>query len=349
MLVRAEGDPDDISKWLAANPHVRYFEPNQNLWTIDAVPNDSRLGDLWGMNNTGQTGGGNDSDIDAPEAWDLTTGSASVVVGIIDTGVDYNHPDLAANIWTNPGEIAANGVDDDGNGFVDDIHGYDFVNNDGDPIDDDEHGTHVAGTIGGVGNNGSGVVGVNWTSSIMGLKFLDAGGSGSTANAIRAVNYATLMRQQYGVNVRVTNNSWGGGGFSQALRDAINAGANAGILFVAAAGNDESNNDTTPSYPASYDIPSILSVAATDHGDVLARFSNYGATIGGHSRARRRCPEHFAEQRLRQALGHEHGDSARRGRGRTGMGTLAGVEYHPDSRARFWTESIRLRGLPGEC
>jgi subtilisin family serine protease/subtilisin-like proprotein convertase family protein len=277
LIATANSDVKAAFKWLSANPHVAYFEPNLNVWSIDASPNDGRLSELWGMNNTGQTGGGTDSDIDAFEAWDLTRGSSSVVVGVIDTGVDYNHPDLAANIWTNPGEIAGNNLDDDRNGFVDDIHGYDFVNNDGDPMDDEGHGTHVSGTIAAVGDNNVGVVGVNWSSAIMGLKFLDAGGSGTTANAIRAVNYATMMREQYEINVRVTNNSWGGGGFNQALQDAIAAGGNRGILFVAAAGNDAEDGDLTPHYPAGYDVPTILTVAATDHRDALARFSNYGA------------------------------------------------------------------------
>jgi subtilisin-like proprotein convertase family protein len=277
VVATAESDSQTVSKWLSANPNIAYFEPNLRIWSIDVTPNDSRLSELWGMNNTGQTGGGDDSDIDAFEAWDVTTGSGSVVVGVIDTGVDYNHPDLAANIWTNPGEIAGNNLDDDGNGFVDDVHGYDFANNDGDPMDDQAHGTHVSGTIAAVGNNQIGVSGVNWSSSIMALKFLDAGGSGSTANAVRAVNYATMMRQQYGINVRVTNNSWGGGGFNQALEEAIEAGAGQGILFVAAAGNDGEDNDLAPHFPANFDVPSIISVAATDHLDALARFSNFGA------------------------------------------------------------------------
>jgi subtilisin family serine protease/subtilisin-like proprotein convertase family protein/methionine-rich copper-binding protein CopC len=269
-------DADTVAKWLAGNPHVEYAVPNERV-NLHTLPNDADLDELWGINNTGQTGGLADADIDAPEAWELSTGSRSVVVGVIDTGVDYNHPDLAANIWTNPGEVAGNGVDDDANGFIDDVHGYDFVNNDGDPMDDEGHGTHVSGTIAAVGNNGTGIAGVNWSSSIMSLKFLDAGGGGTTAGAVRAVNYATLMRQRYGINVRVTNNSWGGGGFNQALRDAINASGNAGVLFVAAAGNDEANNDNEPSYPASYDLASVIAVAATDHQDGLARFSNFGA------------------------------------------------------------------------
>ena len=197
--------------------------------------------------------------------------SANVLVGVIDTGVDYNHPDLAANIWTNPGEIAGNGIDDDGNGYIDDVHGYDFVNNDGDPMDDNGHGTHFSGTIGGVGNNGIGVAGVNWNVKIMALKFLDSGGSGSTANAVAGVQYATMM------GVDVTSNSWGGGGFSQALYDAIDAAGAANIAFVAAAGNNGANNDTSPAYPAAYDLPNIISVAATDDNDELASFSNYGA------------------------------------------------------------------------
>ena len=148
-----------------------------------------------------------DADIDAPEAWNVFTGSAATVVAVIDTGVDYTHPDLAANMWVNPGEIPGNGIDDDGNGFVDDVHGYDFVNNDGDPMDDHGHGTHVAGTIGAVGNNGMGVTGVNWHVRIMALKFLDARGTGTVANAIRALDYAVAN------GATVSNNSYGGGGY----------------------------------------------------------------------------------------------------------------------------------------
>ena len=222
--------------------------------------------------------------------WDMTrhrrpgrldhrpTGSSSVVVAVIDTGVDYNHVDLAANIWTNPGEIAGNGIDDDGNGFVDDVHGYDFANNDGNPMDDNGHGTHVAGTIAAVGNNSLGVTGVAWSTSIMPLKFLSANGSGYLSDAVEAINYATMMRTRYGVNVRVDNNSWGGGGFSSAMQSAIQAANDAGILFVAAAGNSGTNNDASPQYPANYDSPNVISVAATDQNGQLASFSNYGAT-----------------------------------------------------------------------
>ncbi|MBM4086419.1 MAG: peptidase S8, partial [Planctomycetes bacterium] len=207
LLVRADSDPKAASEWLSGNPLVAYFEPNASVTLQDTFPNDPYFSDLWGMHNTGQTGGTPDADIDAPAAWDITTGSASIVVGVIDTGVDYTHPDLAANIWTNPGEVPGDGIDNDGNGFVDDVHGYDFVNNDGDPMDDNAHGTHVSGTIAGVGNNAVGVAGVNWTSSIMGLKFLDAGGSGWTSDAVLALNYATMMRTTYGVDIRLTSNS----------------------------------------------------------------------------------------------------------------------------------------------
>jgi hypothetical protein len=218
-----------------------------------------------------------DADIDAPEAWNVTTGSRSVVIGVIDSGIDVSHPDLAANIWRNPGEIPGNGLDDDNNGFIDDVTGWDFVSNDNVPQDGDGHGTHVAGTIGGVGNDGRGVAGVNWQVSLLPLKFLSDSGSGSTAAAIAAINYATALRNR-GVNIVATNNSWGGGGFSSSLQDAIRRHGEAGILFVAAAGNESSNNDALAAYPANYALPNVISVAAVDRSDQLASFSNYGAT-----------------------------------------------------------------------
>jgi len=282
LLLEASAAPEAVLSMLASQSIVSAYEPDLPI-SVSAVegastPDDPRYGDLYGLHNTGQSGGSADADIDAPEAWQVSTGSRDVIVGVVDTGIDYTHPDLAANIWVNPGEIAGNGLDDDGNGFVDDVHGYDFVNNDGDPFDDNGHGTHVAGTIGGVGNNGIGVTGVNWEVSLMGLKFLSDSGSGSTSAAIQAINYATMMRTQYGQNIRVTNNSWGGGGSSDAMRQAIEAGAAADILFVAAAGNDGSNNDANPQYPASYTSEAVVSVAATNRNDALAGFSNYGAT-----------------------------------------------------------------------
>jgi subtilisin family serine protease len=253
------------------HPKVEYIEPNYILNAIE-TPNDARFGELYGLLNTGQTGGTPGADIRATSAWDVSTGSSQVLIGVIDTGLDHTHPDLAANAWVNPGEIPGNGIDDDTNGYVDDIRGWDFVNNDNDPMDDHGHGTHVSGTIGAVGNNAIGVVGVCWNVKIMGLKFLNASGSGSTANAVLAVEYATQM------GVRLTSNSWGGGGFSQALFDAIQDADVNGILFVAAAGNNGANADASPHYPSSYNLPNIISVAATDHNDQLASFSNYGAT-----------------------------------------------------------------------
>ncbi len=261
---------------------VKVVEPNA-LLTLHVTPSDDRFGSLWGLNNTGQSGGTPDADIDAPEAWNITTGSRDVVIAVIDTGVDWTHPDLVANLWWNDREIPGNGIDDDGNGFVDDVRGWDFVDNDADPMDINGHGTHVAGTIGAVGNNGFGVVGVSWNVTIMPLRFIGSNGRGSTSDAIQAVNYATMMKRDYGVNVVATNNSWGGGGYSTALRNAINAAAAQDILFIAAAGNGDDdgrpiNNDTTPHYPASYSASNIISVAATDRRDQLASWSNYGAT-----------------------------------------------------------------------
>jgi len=262
------------AKELLAAGLVEYIEPNY-IVSINAIPNDSRFGELWGMHNSGQSSGTADVDIDAPEAWDYSVGSNQVVVGVIDTGINYQHPDLAANMWRNTGEIAGNGVDDDHNGVVDDIYGFNAINGSGNPMDDHAHGTHCAGTIGGTGNNGSGVAGVNWNVKLMALKFLSSSGSGTTQGAIDAINYAVRMKNA-GVNIRVLNNSWGGGGYSQALQDAISAANNAGILFVAAAGNAANDNDASPNYPSNYDIANVISVAAIDRNGNLASFSNYG-------------------------------------------------------------------------
>ncbi|MFM7137894.1 MAG: S8 family peptidase, partial [Planctomycetota bacterium] len=267
----------DVTGWAAGSPIVSYVEPDFVIAPA-AIPNDPSFGSLWGLHNIGQSGGLADADIDAPEAWETTTGSRSVVIAVIDTGVDYGHRDLAANAWRNSGEIAGDGVDNDGNGFVDDLFGWDFANRDADPMDDNGHGTHVAGTIGAVGGNGTGVAGVNWQVSIMALKFLTGSGSGSTSGAIGAINYATRMRRDFGVNVVATNNSWGGGGFSTSLRDAIAAGGRAGILFIAAAGNDGTDNDVEPHYPSNYTDDAVISVAATDRSNRLASFSNFGVT-----------------------------------------------------------------------
>jgi subtilisin family serine protease len=260
---------------------VLYAEPNyivRKAQHVQLTPNDPNFTQLWGLHNTGQTGGTPDADIDAPEAWDITTGSSSVVVFVIDTGVDYNHPDLNANLWRNPGEIPGNGIDDDGNGYVDDVYGIDTYYNDTDPFDGDGHGTHVSGTIGAIGNNNVGVVGVNWSVKIGHCKFLSDSGFGSTAGAISCLQYILNLKQTGNPanDIIATNNSWGGGGFSQALHDAIKAHMNAGILFIAAAGNAGANNDTALFLPASYYLPNVISVAATTHTDAKAGFSNYG-------------------------------------------------------------------------
>ena len=282
VVTLSDGAYEDISAWADLEDDVLYVEPNfvhvMGEIIESTPPNDSGYASLWGLSNTGQTGGTVDADIDALEAWGLSTGSSDVVVAIIDTGIDYTHSDLSGNMWVNPGEIARDGIDNDGNGYVDDIYGWDFAYNDSDPFDGHHHGTHVAGTIGAVGNNSTGVVGVNWDVKLMAMKFLSDGGSGSTSGAIGAINYVTMMKRDYGVNVVATNNSWGGGGYSQALSDAIAAGGAEGVLFIAAAGNSGNNTDIYASYPSSYGHDRIISVAATDHNDGRAGFSNYGAT-----------------------------------------------------------------------
>ncbi|QFU07043.1 Thermophilic serine proteinase precursor (plasmid) [Pseudoalteromonas sp. THAF3] len=261
---------------LNKHPGVEYAEPDYQVKAL-GVPDDSRFDELWGLHNLGQTGGTEDADIDAVEAWDITTGSADVIVGVIDTGVDYSHPDLAMNMWVNPGEVAGDGVDNDGNGYIDDVHGINAITGDGDPMDDQGHGSHVSGTIGASGNNAEGVVGVNHEVSIAGCKFLSAAGTGSTSDAIECIDYFVALKND-GHNIRVTNNSWGGGGFSQALADAITASENADILFVAAAGNDAVDNDVNPHYPSSYEHESVLSIASTTHTDAMSGFSQWGLT-----------------------------------------------------------------------
>jgi subtilisin family serine protease len=276
---------DSVLRRLRSDPRVRFAEPNYKVHAL-ATPNDSAFGELWGLVNSGQAvkgvTGTPDADIDADQAWNVTTGSSSIVVGILDTGVDFSHPDLGGRqtssqvMWKNPGETGggreSNGVDDDGNGYVDDWRGWDWANDDNNPQDDMNHGTHVAGTIGALGNNGQGIAGVNWNVKIMALKFLDSHGDGDLADAVEALRYATSM------GVRITNSSWGGGPFSQAMFDAIKAADSRGALFVAAAGNSSADNDAAPVYPASYDVPNVIAVAATDQDDTLASFSNRGRT-----------------------------------------------------------------------
>jgi subtilisin family serine protease len=252
-----------------SHPNVSIVTPDFEL-TTQSIPNDPSFGSLWGLSNNGAQGGLLNADINIEPAWALGT-ATSFVTAVIDTGVDYTHPDLASNIWSNTDEVAGNGIDDDGNGFIDDVRGWDFVNNDSDPMDDNGHGTHVAGTIGAVGNNGVGVTGVAWTASIMPLKFLDREGSGSLSDAIKAIQYARVN------GAKIINASWGGGGFSSALQSAISQFITSGGLFVAAAGNEATNNDVTPSYPANYQ--GVISVGASTRTDTRASFSNFGTSV----------------------------------------------------------------------
>lgn len=280
IVLTAGSSLTEVVDQLAVRDDVALIMPNYelSLTSLESglsapLPNDARFDELYGLHNTGQrTGWLNDADIDAPEAWEYTTGSSQIIVAVIDTGVDYTHPDLAENIWVNTGEVPGNGLDDDANGYVDDVHGYDFVNNDGDPFDDHYHGTHVAGTIAARSGNGIGVAGVAPNVTIMPLKFLGANGSGNTADAVRALNYAVTQ------GAAISNNSWGGGGFNAAMLAALHAARDAGHIFVAAAGNAALNNDQSAVFPANYDIDNVVSVAASNSLDHLASFSNYGAT-----------------------------------------------------------------------
>ncbi|MBI5410125.1 MAG: S8 family serine peptidase [Nitrospirae bacterium] len=259
---------EEAIEYYRQDPNVEYAEPNYVVRTA-VEPDDTYFMLLWGLQNTGQTGGSPGADINASGSWDLTTGG-DVVIAVVDTGTAYNHPDLAGNIWTNTGETSCtDGIDNDGNGYVDDCHGWDFVGNDNDPTDYNGHGTHVSGTIAAVGGNGAGITGVMWRARIMPLRFLGINGSGTTADAISAILYANAE------GAHVINNSWGGSGYSQALKDAIDAST---AVVVCAAGNSGSNSDAAPFYPAGYASANIISVTAADYKDDLAFFSNYGAS-----------------------------------------------------------------------
>ncbi len=259
---------------LRRQPEVLYAEPNYILHA-DVLPNDTDFGQQYGLTTIG-----------APAAWNTTTGSNSIVVGVIDQGIDLGHEDLAANIWTNPAPGSITGI-------TGDVHGYNFVDNSGTIFSGsatEDHASHVAGIIGAVGNNNKGVAGVNWSVGLMSLKFLDADGFGDTEGAIRACNYAKQMRDLWqtsahtkGANIRVLNASFGGAVFTQSFLDSITQLNNAGILFVAAAGNvddgtREPNNDLVPHYPSSFNVPNVIAVAATNSADQLAGFSHFGAT-----------------------------------------------------------------------
>jgi subtilisin family serine protease len=288
---------DAVVKYMS-DPNVEYAEPNYIRRVYSITPDDTYFLNQWGLNNTGSYAyGSDDADIDAPEAWGIIVGSQSVGIAVIDTGIDYNHADLVGNIWINDESNCTDGIDNEGNVFIDDCRGWDFTtcaqfNEDGitcetvksednDPMDDNGHGTHVAGIIGARGNNGQGVTGVMWRVWLMPLKAFNEDGFGSDADIVAAINYAVAE------GAKVINASWGGPGYSQTLYDAISAANSAGVLVVAAAGNGEedglggvdnvgNNNDLFPHYPASFDLQNIISVAATDQRDERVAFSNYG-------------------------------------------------------------------------
>ena len=274
--------PGDVEKAIAvvsmlgeSTGAVEFVEPDF-IAHLGGIPNDPGFGSLWGMNNTGQTvnsdPGVAGADVDANLAWDVATGSTAMVVGMADSGIRATHEDLAANRWTNPGEIANNGFDDDGNGRIDDTWGWDFYNNDKDPTDDNGHGTHTAGTVGAVGNNGKGVAGVCWNVRLAGLKIGSRTGSILLSAGISAVDYCIAK------GIKVSNHSWGGGSFSSSFNAVVTRARNAGHLLVCAAGNNGANSETAPQYPASYTQDNIIAVASTDNNDALSSFSNYGST-----------------------------------------------------------------------
>ncbi|MES2504841.1 MAG: S8 family peptidase [Myxococcota bacterium] len=284
--------PSDISaqnavKLYKMNPNILYAEPDYHI-RVDPVEgatltrSEVQYAKQWALQNDGQKVGKyvgiQDADINAPESWELTKGDKDVVVGVIDTGIFYTHPNLKDNIWVNPGEIAGNGIDDDNNGFKDDIHGINTVERSGDPLDDNGHGTHCAGVIGASGKADDGTFGVNQKISIAGCKFLDGDGGGRMSDALICLDYFAKLkaRKKDPVNLVAVNASWGGGRYSEAMLDAIKKLRDLGVLFIAASGNDRENNDEVDSYPADYKLDNIISVAATNNKDELAYFSNYG-------------------------------------------------------------------------
>jgi subtilisin family serine protease len=271
-------DVELASEKIASHPSVEYAEPNYYFYAT-GLPNDPDFSKTWSLKNTGQSdsrqvAGTPGMDLDVTRLWDEgITGSENVLVAVVDTGVDWTHPDLAANLFTNRAESGAqaiDGVDNDRNGFIDDEHGWNFAAKTNNSRDDNGHGTHVSGTIGAVGNDRVGIPGVNWNVSILPVKYLTAAGVGTTADGVDAINYAHKM------NARIINCSWVGRNFSQALNDAIESAGKDGILVVAAAGNNGSSNDSVPLYPANYPLDNIVSVAALDNRGLLTGFSNFG-------------------------------------------------------------------------
>ena len=276
-------DAETVAREYSSLPDVEYADLNYEVQADHGLPgdekhkhaNDSMFGNQWSLENTGQEGGKSGSDIGVLRAWYKTTGSSKVVVAVLDSGVDYTHFDLMNNIWVRPADMAQ--YVDDELGSFNDLHGFNATDRWTDPMDDNGHGTHCAGIIGAEGNNGVGIAGINWNVEIMPLKFLSSTGSGTTKDAIEAINYV-IDRKQKGVNVRIISASWGSTQKSRALRDAIKKAGDEGILFVAAAGNNGDDSDKRPHFPAGYyDLPNVVSVAALDRNDQLASFSNYGA------------------------------------------------------------------------
>ncbi len=269
-----------VQQYLAL-PEVEYAEENYEIRIPDSVdgplvpvlPHDPQCSEQWALSNSGQRGGKQGADISAPLAWATTTGSEEVVVAVLDSGVDYNHEDLAPNMWTRPASMAP--YEDSDLGVINDENGFNAVENASDPMDENGHGTHCAGIIGAEGENDIGIAGVNWKVRIMPLKFMNAGGFGTTKDAIEAINYV-IDRKKAGVNVRIISASWGSTQKSRALEDVIRKAYESDILFVAAAGNSSVNNDRSPHYPSSYNVPNVVSVAALDRNDQLATFSNWG-------------------------------------------------------------------------
>ncbi len=261
---------------MSEDSRVQFAVPNHTYGLPDGensqgVTNDPDASKLWGLHNEGQTGGKVDADIDAPEAWQIHTGRSQAqgghITAVIDTGVDYNHVDLKANMWVNPGEIPGDGIDNDGNGVIDDVHGYNAFDNTGNPMDGHGHGSHCAGTIAGVGNNGTGVVGVNHQANIMAIKIFSDAGSTNAAAIIRGIQYASDN------GARITSNSWGGGGANAGIEQAFK---DSSALHIIAAGNSGYDNDKRANYPSNYEGDHIVAVAATDHNDGIARFSQWG-------------------------------------------------------------------------
>jgi thermitase len=262
-------------------PEVEYAEPNFEIELneetegplVPILPHDPQFNEQWALANSGQRGGKKGADISATLAWATSTGSEEVVVAVLDSGVDYNHEDLATNMWTRPANMLP--YEDRELGIIDDLTGYNAIENESDPMDENGHGTHCAGIIGAEGENEIGIAGVNWKVKIMPLKFMNAGGFGTTKDAIEAINYV-INRKRAGVNVRIISASWGSTQRSRALEDVIRKAYENDILFVAAAGNASTNNDRSPHFPSNYNVPNVISVAALDRNDQLARFSNFG-------------------------------------------------------------------------